>query len=390
MIACVHLPRFALTVAAGIQEPGSPLAIAPASDPQHVGEASGAAQAAGVTAGLGIGEALARCPTLKLVPEDPVAVEKAWERTLRALEGTGAQVEAPRPGLAYFDANSLLGLYRDREGVIAAARRALDRPVRIGVAPSRFCALAAALSARPRRATLIDTRQARRFLAEQPVGLLAYRAQTAAIAPVLERFGVETLGDLPKLGASDLADRFGHAGTAALRLALGHDAPLRPRQVEDRLQETMSLGETASTLALSRTLGVLVNRLLARQQRRGRTIRAVTLSAKLVERGTWSETVVLREATADASRITLAVSARLPLLPAPAETLTLSVLAFGPAGGEQQSLLDHSRQARLDALRDAIGQVRTLAGPNAAVKPLLVDPKSRVPERRYVFTPHTP
>jgi protein ImuB len=149
----------------------------------------------------------------------------------------------------------------------------------------------------------------------------------------------------------------------------------------------MRLGEANSGLLLERTLEVLVDRLLARPQRRGRTLRAITLSARLVERGTWRESVVFRQALSDPRRIRLALSQRLQLLPAPAVALQLAVAEFGPAGGDQGSLLDGERTARLQRLQDAIGQVRTLAGPNAALRALVVDPRSRVPERKVLYAP---
>lgn len=393
MIVCVHLPRFALSVAAGGAErlAGRALAIAPSGvGAQVVGEVSGTAQASGVAAGMGLGEALARCPELVLVPGDPVGVAQAWEGMVCALEGIGAEVETARPGRAYFDAERLRALYAGREGVIVAVRRALERPSRMGGGPTRFCALAAALQARSRRARLIEERSARRYLASQPVGLLSYREQTAALVPSLERLGVVTLGDLVKLGADSVADRFGAPGSLARSLALGKDSPLLTRRVEECLAESMELGESSSGEALARTLGVLVDRLLARSQRRGRTIRALTLSARLVEQGTWSSEVVLRSATSDPARMRLALAARLALLPAPAETLSLSVRAFGPASGEQRTLLEEERTARRARLRDGVAQVRAAAGPDAALRVLSVDPRSRVPERRYAFTPFTP
>src|SRR5438309_7724419 len=96
MVACVHLPRFELVVAAGGAHAltGRALAIAPApGGEQRVGEVSGAAEACGVSAGTMLGEALARCPELVLVPANPVLVEQVWEGTLCALESIGAAVE---------------------------------------------------------------------------------------------------------------------------------------------------------------------------------------------------------------------------------------------------------------------------------------------------------
>ena len=390
-IVCVHLPRFALVLAAGGPQElaGRALAIAPTGGgaAQALGEVSGTAQARGVRAGMGLGEALTLCPELVLVPDDPLALAQAWETAMLELENIGARVEPACPGIAYFDARGLSGLYGDLHGTIAAARKALGRPARIGAGPTRFCALAAALESRTRRARVVDEKQARRYLASQPVSLLCHREQTAPLVACLERLGVGTLGDLTGLGASAIADRFAGPGTIARELALGHDEPLRPRAVEDRLRESMSLGESNCGQALERTLGMLVDRLLARPERRGRTIGAISLGARLVERGAWSEHVVFREAICDRRRMQLALSLRLASIPAPAQTLQLTVERFGPATGDQGSLLDGERNERGRRLREAVRQVRAVAGPYGALRASALDPRSRVPERRFGFAP---
>ena len=74
-----------------------------------------------------------------------------------------------RPGLAYFDLTGLEGIHGGEGGVIAAAGKALVSPPRIGAGPTRFCALAAALEARSRRARVIRDREARGYLASQPI-----------------------------------------------------------------------------------------------------------------------------------------------------------------------------------------------------------------------------
>ena len=132
---------------------------------------------------------------------------------------------------------------------------------------------------------------------------------------------------------------------------------------------------------------MLVERLLARRERRGRTLRAVTLSARLLPGGGWREHAAFREATSDPQRIRLALAARLTLLPAPAAMLGLSVERFGPAAGEQRSLLDQGRSARAARLGEAVAQVRAAAGADAALRAVCVDPDSRVPERRVMLAP---
>jgi protein ImuB len=400
MVVCVHLPRFELVVAAGGAGAlvGRALAVAPQlGGEQRLGEVSGAAEAHGVSRGMMLGEALARCPDLLLVPADPVQVAEIWESTVGSVESIGAAVEPARPGLAYFESSGLRGLHGTDAATITAAQGAVqgsggtsiggDRHARIGTGPTRFCALAAALAVRSRRPLMIDGKDARRWLGGRPVSLLGFREETAPLLEPLARLGVRTLGELVQLGRAALADRFGAAGVLAHRLACGSDTPLRPRRVEERLGEALSVGDASSGEALERVLGVLVDRLLARHERRGRTLRAVTLSARLLAGGGWRERVVFRQALSDPERIGLALSVRLLLLPAPAASLELAVERFGPPAGEQETLLEEGRSSRALRLREAVAQVRAVAGQDAALRAVCVDPDSRVPERRVVLTP---
>jgi protein ImuB len=390
MVVCVYLSRFELVVAAGGSQAlaGRALALAPVpGGEQRVGEVSGAAEACGVSRGMMLGEALARCPELVLVPADPVRVAQSWETALCALESIGAAIEPGRPGLAYFETGGLHGIHGSQAATIEAARLALGRPARMGAAPRRFGALAAALAVRSRRALVLEGGEARRWLAGRPVTLLGFREQTAALLAPLSRLGVRTLGELERLGRPALADRFGAAGALAHRLACGEDTPLRPRRLEERLEVSMEVGDASSGTALGRVMGVLVNRLLADPERRGRTLRAVTLSAQLLAGGGWRERVVFRQALSDTERIWLALSLRLLKLPGPAGELGLAVERFGPPAGEQGALLDQDRAARAARLREAVAQTRAVAGRDAALRAICVDPDSRVPERRVVLAP---
>ncbi len=398
-IVCVLLERFELAVAAGGRAGLliEPAALAPEPGRElFVGAVSRAAEAFGIHAGMRMGEALSRCPRLALVPPDPMGVAEAWERALTRLESLGAAVESVRPGEACFDARGLERLHAGRvvkmlsEGYLAQAqhgsehmRRVLAGP-RIGQGPTRFCAFVAASDARVRRPGRIAGAP---DLAPHPVELLRRRAETAALVEPLQRLGIATLGDLAALPRGAVADRFGRSGLLAHDLARGHDTPLRPREPGELLREQLELPESGSGEQLGRALGLLIDRLLARRERRGRTLRSVVLSARLVEGGTWRERVVFREALADAQRMRLALGGRLALLPAPADTLELVVERFGPPNPETHALFDDGEVRRDERLREAVRQTRAVAGPDAALRVLEIDPDSRVPERRVVLTP---
>jgi len=431
MIICLLLPRFELAVATGdrtaAKAPGDPrsatplrhepVALAPAEGgAQTVGEVSPAAEAFGVRAGMRLGEALARCPRLTLVPADPLGVAEAWEHVLTRLEGIGATVEASRPGEACFDSRGLRRLHGGHlDGVLAEVRRTLAsglwrpagslergdaahgappaatrRPsgaVRLGAGPVRFCAVAAAHVARSRGHVVVSGAG---DLAPLPVGLLAHRAETAHMPACLERLGLDTLGAVAALPRAALGDRFGRSGLLAHDLAGGHDTPLRPRAPGEALEETLDLPEAAGGQQLEQALALLIDRLLARRERRGRTLRTAVLSARLVGGGTWRRSMVFREATADPARIRLAARAHLALLPAPAETLRLGADRFGPPHPEGGALFEDGAARRSARLREAVRQVRAAAGPEAALRVLPVDPASRVPERHAVLTPFEP
>jgi protein ImuB len=371
---------------------GEPVALAP--EPgrrQVIGEVSPAAEAFGVVAGMRVGEALARCPELRLVPPDPDGVRGLWRSVLERLERIGAACESDRAGEAFFDANGLRGIHGGLDGVLEAARRAAGRAARIGCAPGRFSAYAAALRARPRRGPfVVRGGELVPFLRPLPVGLLRSRAGLEDLPAVLEQLGVGTLGALAALPRTAVAERFGHPGLLAWDLASGADTPLEPRRPPEPVVERLELPEAASGQQLERALELLVARVLARPERRGRTLRSVGLAARFVEGGTWRTRVTLRSASCDAARLGIVLGPKLAELPAPAESIAVEVEAWGPPAVDQGRLVEDRSPAAVRRARiaEAVSQVREAAGPDAALRVLEVDPESRLPERRAVLAPY--
>jgi len=397
-IACALAPRLRLVTALAEREAlKRPAALGPEPGAaQLVGEVSAAAEEMGIRPGMRLGEALSRCPELTLVPPDPERAERSWERALRGLEGIGAEVESERAGEAFFELDGLRGLWAGAEGVLAKARDAVGMPVRLAAAPGRFCAYAAARRERRRPAAIIEG-DARAFLAPLPVALLHGRLGSGSgRAPAddaeddlpneLERLGIETLGRLAGLPRKAVADRFGEPGLRALSLASGSDEPLRPRRAHREIAVELELPEASSGQQLERALELLVARLLAHSQRRGRSLRALRLSARLAAGGGWRRRVALRSTSSERERLLAALSPLLALLPGPASVLRLEAVALGPATGEQLSLAgpDERRRARIS---EAVRQTRAAAGSEAVLRVLEVDPDSRVPERRAVLMP---
>lgn len=395
-VACAIAPRFRLLTALdGRREMLSrPAALAPEPGAaQLIGEATGVAERLGVRAGMRLGEALSRCPELVLIPPDVERSERAWEQVLQRLEGIGAEVESERSGEAFFEAGGLGGLWGGTEGVLARAGAEAGMPLRLGAALGRFSSYAAAITSRERRRgevppLVVPGSRTRGFLSPLPVSLLSGRLGPDAddLPNELERLGIGTLGVLADLPRDAVADRFGELGLRALRLACGRDEPLRPRRPFQALAVELELPDAASGQQLERAIELLLARLLAHPERKGRTVRALRLSARLSSGGGWRKQLPLRSATVERERLLLALLPILALLPGPADVLRLETVALGPPAGEQLSLASPDQQRRR-RIGEAVRQARAAGGSEAVLRVLEVDPASRIPERREVLMP---
>ena len=317
---------------------GSPGPVALAPEPgreQLIGQASAAAEAYGVRAGLRLGEALARCPALRLVPPDPAGVADEWERLLAPARGHRRGGRA-RPSRRWRGSTR-----RACARCTAAASRACSPPrARALATPARHRRGAVALRGagrlergprapgrgrpvRRRRAARLPRAAARRAAGRaRGDGGAARRCSSASACARSASWPRCRAPRWPTASARRACGRARSRAGATRRCARAR----RPSALEERLE----LPESASGTQLERALGLLIDRLLARRERRGRTMRAAVLSARLVEGGTWRVRVTFREALADPRRMRLVLAPRLADLPAPAEALRLRAEGLGP------------------------------------------------------------
>jgi protein ImuB len=391
VIACVVIPGFELRAALRerprLQLEPAALAPEPGSEPL-LGPVTAAAEAAGVEPGMRLGEALATCPSLQLVDPDPTAAEAGWEQIVRRLEDAGFAVDSAVPGCAYFETRGVERLYG---GLEAALKRALQAvgpgwDARVGAANRRFAALAAANVARSGQALVVSDERTREFLAPLPLTLLPLEAGRRE---ELEELGITKLGHLAGLPGGAVAERLGPDGRRAWSLARGGSSRrVRGRKPAAELSETLEFPEAVGNeLTLRRSLGVLLDRLLARPERGGRALRKLALSARLVGGGSWRRTVTLRDATAEPARLRAALGPKLLDLPAPVFALTLEVLILAESVGSQLELVQPEGAELRAHLSEGLRQVRAGTGSGSVCTVVEVAPWSRLPEQRALLVP---
>lgn len=391
MIACLSIPGFELRAALRTRPRLAlePAALAPVEGTEPLlGPVTAAAEAAGVKPGMRLGEALAMCPSLTLVEQDPAAAEQAWEEIVRRLEDAGIVVEPAGLGCAYFETRGVERLYG---GVEQALKRALAAvgsswDPRIGAAERRFAALAAASVARPGQMLVVSDEQAPAFLAPHPLTLLPLEPDRRR---ELQELGVRTVGGLAALPDASVAERLGSDGRHAHGLARGGSKTrVRGRKQPAEIVEALQFPEAVGNeLTLRRAFGALLEQLLARPERGGRFVRKLALSARLVGGGSWRRTATLRDPTTERARLKAALAPKLAELPAPVLELRLELVDLTESRGQQLELVRSEGAVARTHLTEGLRQVRASTGSGSVCTVVEISPWSRIPESRALLVP---
>lgn len=165
------------------------------------------ARALGVRRGMRRRDAQSRCPELAVLAASPDRDARTFEDVLVAVEEVRPGIAPLRPGLV-----ALRSPGRFYGGEEAAGAVLAERLVALGVWDSRtgvadelFTAEQAARRARPQESLVVPAGGSGAFLRELPVDVL----DDPDAVSLLKRLGLRSLGDLARLRAADVRDRFG-------------------------------------------------------------------------------------------------------------------------------------------------------------------------------------
>jgi DNA polymerase-4/protein ImuB len=265
----------------------------------------------------------------------------------------------------------------------------------VGFGLGKFTSWVAATRARPGHAVIVRPGEEGEFLAAQPLAVLPLDPDTHRR---LRQLGLKTLADLTALPEAAVVAQFGRAGRRLWRLAAGVLAePVVGREVPEPIVTALTFFSPVSDLEmLTQAMGQLIERALKHPRRAGWRVRLVRVRAALEHGTSWMIEAVLKDPSADRSRIMAPLKTRLDLAPPmkAVERLVVEFAAFAPGTTELQLFARDAnaaaRAGRRRALRHAVQEIKLRLRQSPLYHIIEVQPWSRIPERRYALIDYEP
>jgi DNA polymerase-4/protein ImuB len=352
-----------------------------------------------VNAGLTISQAIGLCPTLRLCEPDPVHYDQQFAQLLAALGTVSPVIEPAELGRVFVGTDGLERLHGSPEQIVEAIKySALRTPhsaLRVGWGKGKFVSWVASTRARPGLAVVVRPGEEEKFLAAQPLAVLPLDPDTHRR---LRQLGLKTLANLTALPEAAVVAQFGRAGRRLWQLAAGLLAePVVGRDIPEPIVVALTFFSPVTDLEmLTQSLAQLIERALKHPRRIGWRVRQVRVRAALEHGTSWMIEAVLKDPSADRSRIIAPLKTRLDLAPPTkaVERLAVEFSDFAPGTTELQLFArDANAAARAGqrrALRHAIQEIKLRLQQSRLYHIIEVQPWSRIPERRYALIDYEP
>lgn len=179
----------------------------------------------GIHSAMPLQEALRLCPEGIFVPGNMDKYIDVSRQIRQVLYTFSPRVEPVSIDEAFLDMTGCEHFYPNLRAMGRQLKQAIYDRVQltasVGIAPNKFLAKLASETQKPDGLVVITADEVDRFLLPQPVSALWGVGRKTASQ--LQRYGVETVGQLRKLDKRWLESRFGKAGVQLYRLARGQD-----------------------------------------------------------------------------------------------------------------------------------------------------------------------
>ena len=413
--ACLWIPAFPLRCEES-RRPDltlKPTALLAPEDSRRIWYTSSRARREGVRVGMTVSQAIGLCPTLTLIEPDPVHYDERFAHILMQLGDVSPVIEPAELGRVFVGVDGLEGLFGRAERQLETIGRMAEwqsgtgtettatlppcHPAgvgRLGWGKGKFVSWVAATRATA-APIVVPVGKEVAFLAGQPLTVLPLDPDNHRR---LRQLGLRTLGEFAALPETAVIQQFGREGRAAWRLAAGvvRD-PVQGRAVPEPIVAALDFpAPVADQGMLLHTIGLLVEHALNDRRRIGWRVAGVRVRAALEQGMSWMIEALLRDPAALRERIVAPLAAKLEQSPptGAVERLTVELTAFARGTDELQlfarDAASAARAGRRSALRAAAREMRARLKRQMLYRVIEVQPKSRLPERRYALIAYEP
>ena len=389
-IACLYVPMFPL--AARLRsEPvllSEALAIVEGNGSSgHVIAATRRARTKGVRPGLTLAQARSILPKLIARARDAECERTALEALMEVAETFSPRVEDAGEGILFIDVSGMERHFASEKDLGDAALRAAEEialPARFGLAASKLAARVAAEL--PKSPTIVEAGHEAEFLAPLPLARLTPELDAAS---TLQKWGINSIGELAQLPESEIAARLGDLGRELHYAARGIDPrPLIPRAMPPEFREGMEL--EWPLVALDPFLFIASNaldRLSKRMEFQGFACKRLELTMALEPDGYHSRAIDLPAPTRDVKTMLTLIRLDLEKSPPGAPVIGFSFVAHPDRPRRAQLSLFGPAALSPEKLATTIARLISMLGEDRAGMPMTVD--GHLPDR-FAIGPFAP
>lgn len=392
-IACVVIPHFPLELEL-LKQPelrGKPVVIGGGLDqPKTVLDCSPEAERWGVSIGLPLRQALARCHEAVFIEAHPAVYTDVNDRVFRAVYDVSPRVELRDQGCFYADVSGLRVPEDELLAKLASVvLNASGLKPKAAIASGKFPAYAAAVTSPLPR--ILPAGQVADFVGQLSCDHLPVPVE---MRHRLHLFGLRRLKDIAKLPKGSMLAQFGMNGARAWELSIGLDTEfLRPVVPGQQIIELLRFEDPISSVeAMMAGLRTLLNRLASRLHASSQAARSMRLRAELSSSRTWERQVNFKVGTADEVRMLQAARSVVEreVWQSSVEQLEVLLTDVTNATGSQPDLFSMERKGAQDRLDAAIRLLNARYRRLPLYKVVEADAESRIPERRFALASYLP
>ncbi len=387
-VACLDIPAFPLQLV-WRQEPAwraFPTVVIDEDRPQGtILWACEKARTQSVLVGQRYAHALSRCPGLRARVVPPEQITAAIDELRTALHALTPRVEPGEPGTFWLDGEGLERIFAAWGESIATLVARLGFLGVVVVGFSRFATYAIARATRRRVTILASDAEERAAASAVPLARLDIDPK---LRDALARLGVARVGEMVRLPAGGILERFGREAHRLYQLAAGERwDPLVPVAPPEAPDERIVLDDDEDDVErLVFVLKAPLDRLLARLAAKGRALTALHVELALKHAvgkiEIRADCIKPAAATLDGRALLRLVHLRLTGAPPIAPVNAARLWADDLAATREQLALFASRPRRdLRAADEALARLRAELGDDAIVRAVLRD--GHLPEASF-------